>query len=421
MTAADVFASCNKVFDLLLRHPAKDDELSEFSFGAHLGHEPVGVLTSVDLSGEPADAYRELLSIVWAATHWGRAGNPEEITGLARRFILEMAVDAGPGRTEIKKRFALLFHEQLGANRVPWRVIARVPARGPAGTYNFSIGGLKFLGLPPEQHAVLKRRVRRAIAREFADQLDDLVGHFSSLRGRDLICTVDVEAADKDRAFLVAQELITDRLDLLAGISALCRKPSKRETDPRRWGGPRIAFPLKGRTATVPRFPPSPDEVDLTELYERRNHPTVRKLLRLIDKRTRTDGERRLLGTLRWLGRSHRAPNEETAYLLAVIAFETILKGNKEGKEGGIGQGLSLRYAQLRGRTRSVRRKLLASVGPLYGKRSAIVHAREGSVNFAELSALWSVVNVTTFAFLERRFHRLSNAQINTWFEDQNL
>jgi hypothetical protein len=107
VTADDVFATCNKVFDALLRNPSADEEPSEFSFGAHLGHEPVGVLTSVDLSGESADAYRTLLSTIWAGTHWGRAGNPEEITGLARRFILEMAIDAGPGRAQIKKRFAL--------------------------------------------------------------------------------------------------------------------------------------------------------------------------------------------------------------------------------------------------------------------------------------------------------------------------
>jgi hypothetical protein len=207
-------------------------------------------------------------------------------------------------------------------------------------------------------------------------------------------------------------------LDYMAGVAALFTEPSEGRTDPRRWGGPRIAFELGSERGHGPLFPRDPHEVDLDKVLEARRSGTGRLLLGLLKKKNLHGGERRLLRALRWLGRSHRAPNEETAYLHSLIAFEALLKGDNEQ---GVAKGLGLRYAQLRGKTRAARRNLLGAVGELYDTRSAIVHARETGVTLGELMELWGILNMTVAAFLSRGFHRRSDDEIAAWFQDQSL
>ncbi|MCW5803949.1 MAG: hypothetical protein KIT31_16360 [Deltaproteobacteria bacterium] len=417
-TVERVFGAWVELFDLVAKQPPRTPDDPIFTFGARLGHEPPGVLTSIALRGESAIAYARLQSMMWAATQWGRAGSVDKLAALARHFILEMAVDPGPGRPEIKKRYIAELHKLIGGKLKKWRVVARVPARAASTTRDFTLVGLRFRAMASEEQVVLKRDLSRVVGPHARANLDILCQEFGSLYGRDLSCTVDVVARDSNTAFIVARELIADRLDCLAGIAAACGNLTHDASDPRNWGGPRLVLELRGDAAFASPFGEDPTDVQLDHITENMDHPHMRRFLRLIDKPVRRDGERRLRGALRWLGRSHRASSEVSAYLNGVIAFETLLKGSNEG---GIGAGLRLRYAQLKGTTRAERRRLLEGVGSVYDKRSAIVHAREDSVDYDELLQLWSVVQGAIVAFVARGFHLKNEAAIATWFEDQVL
>lgn len=417
-TTDQVFGAWTALFDLICKQPPRGPGDPLLSFAMRLGHEPPGSLTSIALRGDAAAAYRSLQKTMWAAAQWGRAGSVESLTALAKRFILEMAVDVGSGRRAIRSRYRELLESQIGGPLKKWRVVARAPARFRGGVLDFALVGLRFRSMGEQQLVALKQHLRRGVGTVARARMDLICREFETLQGRDLTCMVDVEARNADVAFLISRELIADRLDCLAGVAALCREPRIGASDPRDWGDSRIALELHGNEAQGTLFPRDPSEVDLSDIVASRNDARIRTLLRLIAKPNRRDGERRLRTALRWYGRSHRATSEVTAYLHGMIAFETLLKG---ANEGGIGAGLRLRYAQLRGTTRAVRRRLKDEFGDLYDKRSAIVHARDDQVDYAELVQLRTVVQSAMSAYMLRGFHRKDEAAIARWFEDQAL
>jgi hypothetical protein len=330
-----------------------------------------------------------------------------------------MAVDPGPGRPDVKKRYVAELRKLIGGPLKTWRVVARVPARAGSASRDFTLVGLRFRSMAEEELVALKRDLCRSVGPRARSNMDRICREFESLYGRDLTCTVDVQARDGNGAFLVAQELIADRLDCLAGIAALFRDPEDGESDPRNWGGPRVAVELRGDEAIASMFAKDASEVELTAIVMHKAHSDVRRLLRLIVKPQQRDGERRLRRALRWLGRSHRATSEVSAYLNGIIAFETLLKG---ASEGGIGAGLRLRYAQIQGASHAVRRRIWETMGGnMYDKRSAIVHAREDGADYDELVQLWIAVQSAITAFIERGFHLKNEAAIARWFEDQML
>lgn len=417
-TVDQVFGTLNDVCKLLLKQPSVPPDERRTSFGARLGHEPPGLLTTVDLRGETLERYRELLSKLWAATYWGRRGGYDDLCKLAQRFILEIAVDAGPGRAEIQRRYAQLLRSKIKEEMRPWRIIVQVPAR-LQGVDNVRLAGLRFRSMTDEQKRTLQLQIARVVRRPHRSRISPLMG-FQDLIGLDVTCTVDVEAPDAALAFVVAQELIDERLDCLAGVLALTREAKDPRNDPLRRGGPRLAIDLKKGQASAQFLGINANDVELSTLAESRSEPQLKRLLRMIARSPRHSGERRLLDAIRWLGRSHRAPTEIMAYTFAAIAYETILKTNARRD---ISYWLRLRCAQLLGTNRDSRRRLLHAklVKELYDKRSTVVHANDHRVDLDELVNLWALLNHVVLAYMERGFHRKSEEDIERWFEDQTL
>lgn len=417
-TADQVFGALNALFKLRAKQPARAPDEDETFFGAHLGHEPRGTLSMLRLWGESLEAYRELKAQIWAATHWGRRGGYDELVKLANRFLLEMGHDPGTGHAKIKREYSDRFRTELGHGKSTWKVVARVPAL-LQGTHDARLVGIRFRSMTVPQLAALRRELTRDLRRKGVLKVDPIAAAgFEHLSGRDVTATITIEAPDVDTAQILAHELIDDRLDCLAGVLALMRDPKDGKTDPRRRAGPRLAIDRATGSARGAFAGLDSADVELTRLVEARRAAQVRLLLRLIERGARKTGERRLLDAIRWLGRSHRARSEVEAYLNGAVAYETLLAGRSEA---GISYTLRLRCAQLLGRTRDVRRRLLRTTQDFYSVRSEIVHGARHGVQLDELVEFWRLLNQAILAYMERGFHRRSIDEIDRWFEDQVL
>lgn len=422
-TVNQVFGALNGLWKAVEQETDLPFEETVSAFAMRLGHEPRGRLTGVRLGPKGAEAYEELQSRLLAATHWGRRGSLDLLRKLAQRFVLEMKVDPGPGRRAIQRKFRQHFEDQLGGPMRRFRIVAHVPAR-LLQPYEVQLGNLTFRCMTDEQKGQLAVQLRRALKRRRSAPGDPIEG-FEHLRGRDVVCITDVKAPDLETASIVAQELIDDGLDAIAGILALLRDAGARDNDPRRWAGPRIAIELGAAKAKAYLGGLNPHEVDLTDLAQWRTDPNVRRLLRLAmanaprdEQRSRHDGPFRLQQAIQWLGRSRRARTEIAAYVYACIAFETLLQSDKKL---GIGYSLRLRCAQLLEKNRSARRRVFERIDDLYERRSTIMHGNRHNVGIDELIAFWSLLNNVIRAFIERGFHKKRHAEIERWFEDQCL
>jgi hypothetical protein len=417
-TADQVFGALNALFKLRAKQEPRAPDKEEMSLGAHLGHEPRGVLTTLHLWGASLEAYREFKAQLWAATHWGRRGGYNEVVKLANRFLLEMGQDPGTGHATIKRDYSERFRAKLGHGKRTWKVVARVPAL-LQGTHDARLVGIRFRSMTGPQMAAIKRELTRDLRRKGASKLDPMeTSGFQYLNGRDVTATVFIEASDVDTAQILADELIDDRLDCLAGVLALTRDPKEGKTDPRRRAGPRLAIDSVTGSARGAFAGLDSADVELTRLVESRRAAQVIVLLRLIERGPRKSGERRLLNAIRWLGRSHRARSEVEAYVNGAVAYETLLAGRSEA---GISYTLRLRSAQLLGRTRDVRRRLLRTTQDFYSVRSEIVHGTRHGVQLDELIEFWRLLNRVILAYMKRGFHRRSIDEIDRWFEDQVL
>ncbi|MDB4963965.1 MAG: hypothetical protein JWP01_3964 [Myxococcales bacterium] len=415
-TLDQVFGALSGFWKVVEQEAALPPTEKRFAFGSRLGHESPGSFTSIRLGPQGREAYEALQSKLWAATHWGRRGRLDRLVTLCNRFVLEMAVDPGPGRAAIRHRCRQQLELQIGSTMRRWRVASHVPAR-LRFPHEIRLLGLTFRCMTDDQKKKLDSLLRHGLKRRKSTP-GQPIEDFEHLQGADVVCIADVEAPDLETAFIVAQELIDDRLDCIAGIAALLREPGDRSNDPRRWAGPRIAIELGAARGQAHVGGTAPHEVDLTVIAEDRQHRDVKRLLRLVTNSSPREGELRLLRAIRWLGRSRRARTEIDAYLNASVAYETVLQGSNKL---GIGFGLRLRCAQLLATNRRARRHLFENVGNYYEKRSMIVHANRHTLDLDELVGFWSLLNHIIRAYMQRGFSRKTEAEIERWFEDQSL
>jgi hypothetical protein len=96
------------------------------------------------------------------------------------------------------------------------------------------------------------------------------------------------------------------------------------------------------------------------------------------------------LASIRWAGRATTSDRNEEAFLLYVIALESLMLADQT--QGELSYRLRLRVARLLGRDGESRREIAKRVGDLYGIRSKIVHSGHYEVSDADLSLARLVV-----------------------------
>ncbi len=80
-----------------------------------------------------------------------------------------------------------------------------------------------------------------------------------------------------------------------------------------------------------------------------------------------------LITAMQWAGRAAADQRQEEAFLLYVIALESLILGPKKNPKD-VGHRLRLRIAHLLGETDEQRQEIITIVSDLYGLRSDIVH-----------------------------------------------
>lgn len=96
------------------------------------------------------------------------------------------------------------------------------------------------------------------------------------------------------------------------------------------------------------------------------------------------------LASVRWAGRATASDRNETAFLLYVIALESLILADQDPRE--LSYRLRLRVAQLLGEDLEARREIGKRVSDLYSIRSKIVHSGHYEVSDADLSLIRRVV-----------------------------
>jgi Apea-like HEPN len=118
--------------------------------------------------------------------------------------------------------------------------------------------------------------------------------------------------------------------------------------------------------------------------------PGFRRTNALLRDTARSPLDEVLLTSLEWAGRASVEPVRHQAFLLFIIALETIMM--PEQAQGALKYRLQLRTAHFLGRTAKARQELFKEVGDLYKARGKIAHNGSAAVKEEDLGRLRLIV-----------------------------
>lgn len=135
-----------------------------------------------------------------------------------------------------------------------------------------------------------------------------------------------------------------------------------------------------------------------------------------------TEIEERILSAFQWAGRATTERRPEQAFLLYMVALETLLGGGK-GETGAGTYRLRLRCAHALGRSVAQRRNVIKDVKELYDCRSRIVHAGKATVTPADLGRARTYAKEAIVTFMTREpFAAMQQMEeLDQWFEERLL
>lgn len=135
----------------------------------------------------------------------------------------------------------------------------------------------------------------------------------------------------------------------------------------------------------------------------------------------RTKLQKGFLASIQWAGRATAEPRQEEAFLLYMIALESLVLMDRDRAE--LNYRLSLRVAHLLGIDTSSRIKISKDLRELYGIRSRIVHNGDYQISAANLALIRAITKNCIIALLTSEpFCSMENeGQITAWFDEQIL
>lgn len=127
------------------------------------------------------------------------------------------------------------------------------------------------------------------------------------------------------------------------------------------------------------------------------------------------------LAALQWAGRATVAFRREEAFLLYVIALESLLLSDSDNQE--LSYRLRLRLAHLLGETYTKRNELFEEMGRLYKIRSNLVHSGKFEVTDVDLSKMRAYAKTAILRILldEPFVGMQSTSDLAAWFKGQTL
>jgi hypothetical protein len=151
--------------------------------------------------------------------------------------------------------------------------------------------------------------------------------------------------------------------------------------------------------------------------------PGFGRMLELLEKRTLTKLEDRILKALQWAGRARVEPRTEESFLLFAVALETLLLKDS-GNPADLLYQLKLRAAHLvSGLDFDSRKLTVKQIGQLYATRSKIVHTGKFDVTDSDLYLIDEYTRIALFIVLDREPFRSMTAEedFESWFQARLL
>jgi hypothetical protein len=395
-----------------------------------------GGLGGMSLTGEAARTYGAAADALWKAVREKEILSKGSVDAAFQIAILQACDAAGQNpATPFNRRLddaIKALKDRLTAPALKWDV--HIPVRGldPAGL-PVRLAGVAFrtasaavvrnwkrrsfsiiddMAEPPDRKAAIKKRTAEHFDKE--------------VRGR-IFASVSVEAIDETAAVTRARRALRAVLDVInfyadllyplslrAFVYALGERDSARATtlifqEDQRFGmpgsreGPWKPFVLRDLRSKRARALGGP------------------KIFRWLGSRHRNSFEQRVLTALQWAGRATADDRREEAFLLYLIALESLILGEKVDRE--LGYRLRIRCAHLLGRTAAHRAAIAQRLGNLYGIRSKIVHAGQTEVTDEDLSAARSLAKSALIVVLRSHVRPApkDSKSFEDWFEARML
>jgi Apea-like HEPN len=161
--------------------------------------------------------------------------------------------------------------------------------------------------------------------------------------------------------------------------------------------------------------------LDLAVIAERADHIGFARASALLAKTNLNSIESRLLSALRWAGRGWVEDRREEAFLLFVVALESLLLDNQNKEQ--LRYRFAVRGAHLLGTSLEENKKLSKQLKSFYDLRSAIVHSGSvevsdsdrDTVRFVASRAIYKVLATKPFADMT------AEEELDNWFESEIL
>lgn len=266
-----------------------------------------------------------------------------------------------------------------------------------------------------KEKEAFKDRFRDWIQREFATRT---------------VASVHVEALDADAAKRLALESLRAQLDLLN----YCRSalppslPSWAYTDTDAMPRLTVALLYRGPHEQTVQFNMPFENIGTLEQLKvgvlqglDAEAAGVSQLLSLASKAAVSKVEEKVVTAARLAGAALTRHRRDHAFLLNVIALESLFLGEpKEDADGSLGYRLRLGCARLLGSDPAERRRIFRQVRDVYARRSAIVHRGDSDVPEAEVDAAEELIRrslqriLTTPELLQQR-------SLVGWLDEQIL
>jgi Apea-like HEPN len=393
-------------------------------------------LGGLELSREDNVRYQEALEAIWRLVQRHGHISRSAIEGRVQRAILLATDPARTSKDEYSVRRDRAVAEVgliLHAPPVVWEVVFTV--HGIGAGLPLTVAGIEFALVDEQTLARWQARVGAVVLASPAGQstneasLKFVAEHLKNDFGGRVVALVSVDAVDQGAAQQRASRKLRLTLDVLNFYADIFHNPGlhTRAFLPGEVG--QVIEPILLMQAGQKSFalhsevrgPIEP--LSLANLVgEHAQKLGVPRILALLDRPRRNEIEEQLVAAFQWAGRATVEPRSELAFMLYVIALDTLLSGGK-GESGAAAFRLRLRCAHLLGGTITQRQEILKNISELYAARSKLVHSGFATLTPAEQGLARNYAKGAIIRFLtEEPFASFtSRAQCDSWFDSQLL
>jgi hypothetical protein len=395
------------------------------------------VLGPIVLWGAQADEFTACVASIYESAISKR----EHISLSATESLIQTAIvqslDLDKNRPRPHLTFSVRLTESLGELKkalsqtpVKWTVYHEVRGLMPDGL-PYSVGNIEFLAIDDAQAAGLTVSTGPIVEgtlntpeqkRDMRELITDLIE--TRMKGK-TYAKLPVEALEYNAASSLATKKLRSAIDVInffadvLGSAGTCLfLPG--DTEPTHQVSLMFQESAQSASQMHTKGPLAP--FYLSHINDARARRTgFDRASLLLAKMNRNGLENRILASLQWAGRAAVETRHEEAFLLFVIALESLLLRND--RAGEMRFRFALNGSHLLARKSEDRGRVFNELRDAYDKRSEIVHSGSTQVTITELSRVHTFTRKALLVFLlDEPFRNMnSEDQFEDWLKDQSL